>query len=291
MSDKKIAIVAIVIGAFINSTSPGMTKVGLFEIPPLTFAFLRFVIASLCILPFFIYKKGHKFSTIRDLVPLSLLATINIVFFAIGIKLTTANIGGTLYAAVPLLAGLILFIFFKKSLAKEKIVGIIIGFIGVLLIALLPLLERGNIFAGNLLGNMLIACGVIFWSLYMVYSKKLYKTYSPFITLSSIIFTTTIALIPFFLWELYSSPGWWNTVTISGISSVFYVGIFISVLAYLCVQYAIKHGGAVLAGTTFYITPVLGVIVNFLLLGEQLTPGFVVGSILALIGTYLVVRK
>ena len=56
-------------------------------------------------------------------------------------------------------------------------------------------------------------------------------------------------------------------------------------------QYAIKHGGSVLASTMFYVMPVFSFVINFWLLGELLTPGFIFGSLLALVGTYLVVRK
>jgi drug/metabolite transporter (DMT)-like permease len=85
--------------------------------------------------------------------------------------------------------------------------------------------------------------------------------------------------------------GWWESITIWGVISLFYMGAVITVFGYILHQYAIKHGGPVIASTMFYILPIFGFVINFLLLGELLTPGFIFGCSLAILGTYLVVRK
>lgn len=291
MSGRQVALLAILLVAVENSFVAAIVKKGLEEIPPLSFASLRFFIATLCILPIFFHKKGHKFSNMREITPISLLATVNIIFFVLGLKLTTANIGSIIYAAVPLLTGVILYFLFKERLSRNKVIGIIIGFVGVLLITALPLLEKGNPFAGNLLGNLFLTVAIISWSFYMVYSKKLHKKYSPFMVTANFIVVTSILLVPFFIWDTILHYGWWEHLTAWGIFSLIYMGIIVTIIGYMLIQYATKHGGTVFASTTFYVTPVLAFIVNFLLLGEELTPILIVGSVLALAGTFLVMRK
>ncbi len=134
-------------------------------------------------------------------------------------------------------------------------------------------------------------CAVISWSFYMVYSKRIQKKYSPFMVTSNFIFVTTAVLLPFFLWDLQQHFGWWNHVTGWGILAIFYMALVITILAYTLNQYAIKHGGSVFAATTFYLFPIFGFTTNFFLLGEHLTIGLIIGSILALLGTFLVMRK
>lgn len=291
MSDKKIAILAVFGAAILSSAAAAISKKGLEEIPPFSLTFFRLFVASICVLPFFLHLKRHKISKIRELVPVSLFATGNIVFFILGVYFTTANIASIIYAAVPLLAAVILYIFFKEKLSIRRQFGISIGFLGVVFISLLPLFYKNNPFSGNLFGNLLLTIAVISWSFYLVYSKKLQEKYSPFIITCSYIFLSTIILFPFFLWDLKSSFGWWQDLGWWGIFSIFYLAIMISIVSYMLNQYSVKHGGAVLTGTMFYIMPVFGFGINFVLLGELMTPGFIFGSMLALIGTYLVVRK
>lgn len=291
MNSNKLALIAVFVAAILGSATAGIAKKGLEEIPPYSYTFLRFAVASLFVLPFLLNNRGKQLLHVRALTPISLFATANVTFFIIGVNYTTANIGSVIYAAVPLLTALIIFIFFKKRLSLSKEVGIGIGFGGVLVITLLPLFEKGNPFAGDLLGNFFLTLAIIMWSFYLVFSKKLQERYSPFLITSYFILLSTIVLLPFFLWELFTQPGWWGQVTGWGIFSVFYVAVIITVLNYTLNQYAIKHGGAVLASTMFYISPVFSFVINFFLLGELLTPGFIFGSLLALLGTYLVVRK
>lgn len=291
MSDSKIAIIAVIVAGILGSAVAGIAKKGLIEIPPYSYTFLRFFVASLCILPFFVHQKGHKSAKMRELIPTSLFATVNVLFFIIGVSLTTANVGSVIYAAVPLLIAIILYFLFKERLSKRKELGIVVGFVGVLFITLLPLFEKGNPFAGNLLGNIFLTIAIIAWSFYMVFSRKLQEKYSPFLITCSFIFISTIATIPFFLWDIYTKFGWWDHVGFWGIFSILYMAVIITVINYMLNQYAIKHGGAVLASTMFYVVPVFSFGINFLLLGELMTPGFIFGSLLALLGTYLVVRK
>lgn len=291
MNSHTIAVVAVFVSAILGSATAGIAKKGLEEIPPYAYTFLRFFVASLVVLPFFLYIKGHKVSKMKELIPTSLLATANVVFFIVGVNLTTANVGVVIYAGVPILVAVILYVLFKKRLSKGKEVGILFGFIGVLLITFLPLLEKGNPFAGTLFGNFLLIIAIILWAFYTVFSKQLQEKYSPFLITCNFIFISTVATVPLLLWDVYTKFGWWEHVGFWGVFSIFYVAVIITIINYMLIQYSIKHGGAIIASTMFYLSPIFGFGINFLLLGELLTPWFIFGSFLALVGTYLVVRK
>lgn len=289
MSDKQKAIILILIGSVLGGATQAVIKIGLVNFPPLSFAFIRFIIAAVIISPFL-----FRTSFLRDfkkLVPFSLLATINIALFVLGIKTTTATIGTLLYAAVPLLTAFFLYAFFKERLNKKKGMGIVIGFIGVIFIALLPIIEKGTAFSGNLLGNMLIGVAVVSWSLYMAYSKKKLESFSPFVVTAVFILVTCIALFPLFLADLISHPNWWHGLTISSVMSVLYSGVISTVLAFLLNQYVIKYGGVILASMHYYLLPVFAYISAFFLLGEQLTLGLIIGGALTLLGVYITTKK
>lgn len=287
MNDRQKAFLAIFLGSLFTGAVAAVTKIGLVEIPPLSFAFGRFLLASLFLLPIFATKSSNIRKDLMALTPLSLFATVNIILFVIGIKTTTATIGQMLYAGVPLLTGLIAHYLNTEKLTKQKLLGISVGFVGVGIVVLLPFLEQGEVFSGDLRGNLLIATGVISWSFYMVFSKKAQARYSPFIITSVFILITTVTLAPLFLLELNTAYGWWNGITAAGLLAVAYVALVVTVGGYWLNQYIIKLGGSVFASMGFYLTPVFAFLSAYVLLEERLTPGFLFGGTLALLGIYL----
>jgi len=43
-----------------------------------------------------------------------------------------------------------------------------------------------------------------------------------------------------------------------------------------------------IASTTNYLSPIVAFLVAFILLGERLTPGFIIGAFFALLGVYTI---
>lgn len=291
MTDRQKAFLSILLYCLIGGAVAAVTKIGLREIPPLSFAFIRFLLASLCVAPFFLTRHKHLFRQIKLLIPISLLATGNIIFFILGIKTTTANISQLLYAGTPLLTSLIVYFFFKEKLNSVKIIGLFIGLLGVLIVVLLPVIHKGESFSGDLLGNLLIIIAVVCWSFYMVYSKKLLANFSPFFITNIFIFVTTIVLFPFFLVQIQTNFGWWENLSTVGITSLIYIVLFGTIGTYILNQYAIKHGGSVIASLAYYLVPIFSFLWAFVLLGERLNSGIIAGGAFSLLGIYLVSKK
>jgi len=289
MNDKQKAIIFTLLSAVLGGLTSTVTKIGLVGIPPLSFAFIRFLVAGIVILPFLRRKNFPE--DVKRLIPFSLLGTINIMVFILGVKITTATIGQLLYAGVPLLTAVFLFILFKERLTARKEVGIVIGFAGVMLVILLPLIENGTKFSGSLLGNVLIGVGVVSYSLYVAYSKNKLKSFSPFILTAAFIYVTCVALFPLFLTDFVSYPDWWRKITLSGVLALAYIAIISTIVTNILTQYAIKYGGSILASMQFYLLPIFAYIAAFLFLGEQLTSGLIVGGLLALLGVYITTKK
>jgi len=288
MSDRRKALISIVLVAVIGGATSPITKIGLSELPPFSFAFIRFLIASIIIFPFFIVRNNFK--NFIEQVPISLFASINITFFIVGLNLTTANSSQVLYAASPLLIALISHFLLKEKTDLKKYLGILVGFLGVFLIVILPLIEKSK-FSGNVLGNLLICIGVLSYSFYMIFSKRIQRKYTPFSITGSFIFTTLFFLSPLFLYDLKTNNALLSGITFSGWFSLFYIAFVATIITYILNQYAIKHGGSVFASMIFYITPLFGYLSAFILLGEKLTLGLIIGSVFAIGGVFLVTKK
>ena len=169
------SIFFIVLAALVSGGVGALAKISLREIPPLPFTLLRFLLATCTLLPFAIKKKEFHFKNLKKIVFVSLLATANVTLYIFGLERTTATISQMLYAGVPLIAGLFSFLLLKEKLYPRKLFGILLGFIGVLLIVFLPVMGQRAIWNGDLLGNVIILIAVCSFALYSVLSKRFEK--------------------------------------------------------------------------------------------------------------------
>lgn len=288
MSNKTKAILIIVIGSLLGGAVSSVTKIGLVQIPPFGFSFVRFFIASLCLLPWFLKSKTKFDKSFLSLMLVSILPVVNIAVFVLGIKTTTASIGQMLYAGSPILVGLISYFILKNKLSFKRWLFIFIGLIGVLEVVLLPLLQQNSLFAGDLKGNILISIGVILYSFFLVLSKQFQKKYSPIVITSVFFFLSAIVFLFLSILEIQTGNSWYLNLQASSIYSVLYVALFATVAGYVLGQYAIKYSTPTIASLGFYLQPIFAYLSAFVLLGEQLTAGLIAGTIIVFVSVGLI---
>lgn len=282
------AILFILAAAVLGGATSTFSKLALREIPPIPFTLLRFVLGALILLPFIIKNRGARPKNLKKIILVSLLSAVNIIFFIFGLQKTTATVAQMLHASVPLLAAIFSFFLLKEKFTGQKIGGVLIGFFGVLLIILLPALEKQLDFRGGLWGNTIIFIGATSFALYSVLSKQFQTEYSPLqITWFFVMTTlaTQIVLLPF---GAAPSTDWWRHLSATTIFALLYVGTISTGIFYLIYQYAIKHATPVAASMILYLQPVFAFLWASILLQEKITTGFIVGALLALSGVALV---
>lgn len=258
-------------------------KIALSEIPPFSFTFLRFLIASIFLIPF--SRKNLPAFRKKDgpIILLSLLASTNVVLFAFGIKHTTANISQMIYTAVPIVSALLSFYYLKERFGASKIIGIIIGFTGTILVVLLPLISRDNT-GSTIGGNLIITLAMLSISLYWVLSKKFQTQYLPLEITNYFIFTTTFLLLFLSISDLFREPAWWQGVSIKAYLSLVFVAIFSTAIYYLISQIIVKKATPVMASMVLYVQPFTTFIWAYYFLSEKLSAIFLVGVFLSLLG-------
>jgi drug/metabolite transporter (DMT)-like permease len=287
MSQKLLAVVAIFIAALFWSSAGAVTKILFLSFDQFPLAFLRFLIAGLVILPF-LYSRPipSKKILLTKFMPVMVFSILNIFFFYLGIAKTTANASTIIYTTTPLFVSVIARKIFQEKFPIYKVMGLIIGFLGVLIVILLPLLENKAIITGDLSGNLILLAGAFSWAWYTIGSQKLNSQYSSItvtgvsIITSCLVFGGISFITPHrnFITPLFNS---------NNLLLLFYLAIFVTVITFLSFQWAIKHSSASLASMTNYVQPIFGMIINWIFLGEKLTVGFIVGSILAVGGVIL----
>jgi len=285
------ALFVVILAAFLGGGTAVYVKIGLKDIPPFTYTFIRFSLALIFFIPLLVKTK---FKINKESIPVfavSLLSSINIILFSFGIRLTSASVGQLIYAAVPMLAAIISFYLLKEKITWKKLFGILIGLVGMCIIIVIPLLSKSTTIKGNLLGNLLIFIGAVSYTFYTVLSKKIQTKFSP-IYITAIFFITTMVISLFFaFFEISKMKNLSVLFTRSSLFSLFYISFFASTIAYLLHQYAIKFGSPLIASMGFYLNPITTVVWAFFILGEVINRQFIIGGLLALFGAWLVSSK
>ncbi len=286
-----LALFLIFINVIISGGNSPLIKIALREIPSFTFNLLRFVIAFLFFIPLLIGKKIKFGKSTIGVIFLSLLLTSNIVLFNFGIQKTTANIGQMIYAATPIITSILSYFLLNEKFRSKKILGIIIGFMGTLLIILLPLLEKGSSFKGDLIGNLLIFIAMIFTAVYFVFSKTFQKEYKPLDITFYFVLVTLISQLPLAAVEFSSHQNWWASISKETLFGLLWVGSIGTVGFYFLYQSIIKHSTPLIASMMLYLQPISTFVWAAILLKEGLNTVFIIGAILTFIGVWLTTRS
>ena len=284
---RSIALIAI-IGASLLWSTAGISKPLVRQFDPFTVAFIRFLIASLIILPFALKEKINKKIKYLPILPITLLSTVNIIFFYLGLTTSTANAATIIYNLTPLIVALTAFRLIKEQIAAKKIVGILIGFFGTMIIAVLPIFEGKSPVSGDIRGNLFFIAAACSWAIYTIGSRQVIAKhgYSP-LTVSSIsIFNSTLVfgLITIFTWK----SDYLSALTNPSMYLLFlHLGILVTVATYLLFQWGVKNSSASTASLSQYLQPIFAIIFNVIFLGEKLTFVFIIGGLLVFIGVII----
>lgn len=258
----------------------------LFDIPPFTLNFYRWLIAFLILFPFTYKKLYQNFNEIRDnIIPLSIMGFTSITIFNsvvyYSLNYTQVLNGVLMISTIP-----VLIIFFSSISTSEKvklpqILGLVISFIGVLII--ITKFEFNKLLNLNLnKGDMWILVAMISWAIYSVMIKEKKINLEPFILLQTLILIGLVFLVPFYIYEILTFK--YLAINIPVMLTVGYVVLFAGIGAYIFWIGAIKIIGPSRSGIFLHLMPVFSSLMAIFILGEKLANFHIYGASLILIG-------
>jgi len=213
---------------------------------------------------------------------LSFIGFLNSICYLYGLNITSASNTGVITATVPLF---ILIVSFFSGLEKPTvytILGIIVGFVGALMLGWQG--ENFTINTGDM--TILAACGLM--GAFTVYSKRIVSEYTPMVTAGWIFLFTFFYQLPFFIMKLpYQS---WVTVPMET-----WINFAISIVGPLYIAnafyyYSLKTIGAARVGVFTYLIPVFTLFFAYLLRHEAITFQKIVGLTVIIAGI-VITRK
>ena len=262
-------------------------KVTVAVIPPMTLAFLRFLIASIILL--FLLKRIEPDTRLArvDMPLMALTGLLGVTAFNnfqnIGIKMTTASSASLIIAAIPMFTVVGEQLVFKTRLSLMKIISVILSVGGVYCIVAFSQQESSDGF----LGNLFMVGAAVAWVVYTLITRPLSMRYSQLAVVTHQIIFGTLAMIPFTFFESLE----WQSVDYFTILHLIYLGVFCSALANYLYVYAMGVLGV--SSVSFFINliPVISVIGGFTILQEPVSKPQILGGAIVLFSVYIATRN
>ena len=257
-------------------------------IPPVGFAFWRWAIAFLILLPFTWYHakrdwpaaiKGWKILVLLSVVGISAFNTL----LYTAVHTTTAINGALIQTSMPALIILISLIVYQERVTVRQSIGVILCIIGASLVVL-----HGQI--DSLLnlsftpGDILMLFAVFLYALYSALLPKRPKIH-PMSFLTYTFGIGVLGLLPIYLWEVIHYGAFAFTPNV--VISILYVALFPSIVAFFCWNRGIELIGANRGGLFINLIPVFASIMAIVWLGESLQAFHILGMFLICSGMVL----
>ena len=265
----------------------------LFEVPPLTLNFLRWVMVWFMLIPFTIKEilanKAYikkNFLVIGFMGILSISTFNSVVYFAL--NFTQVINAVLMLAAIPVMIIILSSIMKIEKTNLFQISGLILSIIGVGTIisnADIQKIISLNFNKGDL---WMIVC-VFSWSLYSTLLKKNKFQLSQFALIQIMVTVGLIFLVPQFLYE--QSIGLDIKINKASILILLYVVIFPAIAAYYCWQKAIEIIGPNRSAMFIQLMPLFSAILAIIIFKEKFQLYHFVGATFIISGIYLSNRK
>lgn len=265
-------------------------KIAVSEVSPTTLLWLRFGIGITCLAMLLVFEKRSFLLKGKDLRDFALLGFIGIFLHnyiqSSGLKTVPAGVSVLIMASTPIAIVILGRFFLSEKISFLQLIGMVIAASGVVIV-----LSRGEI---NVLrsigidnsGELLVIGSVFTWAVFSVASKGKLRDHPPdlamfFAMTAGWVYTS----VPFVLSGGYREIA---LISLHGWSSILFLGVFCSALGYFFWYDALSCLPASRVGIFLYLSPLAGVSVANIFLGEPLTVTVFLGGILILSGVTLV---
>ena len=265
----------------------------LYEVPPLTLNFFRWLIVWIILIPFTLKDILKNIGVIKkNFYPILLMSITSIsVFNSVvyySLNFTQVLNGALMISTIPVLIVFISFIFKTEKINFSQILGLILSVTGVLTI--ITRLDFTKLIHLDLnKGDLWLLVAMLSWAIYstMLMTHKIRLNYLSFI--SAIVSIGLIFLFPQFLFEINNHQMIRFNAPVILITS--YVVLFAGLGSYILWNKAVVIVGPNKAGIFLHLMPVFSSFMAIFLLNEKLMNFHIIGAIIIIIGIYLSSKK
>lgn len=262
-------------------------RVLMLEWPPLTVALLRVLLAAIALWCFLIFA-GKKLAFGNGLIGALLIMGIlnNVIPFSL-ILIGQREIGSGLAAVVNAMTPIWTLIIANalttdEKFSKNKIIGIVLGFVGVSVLI-------GNDFLGGLSASawaqIAVLGATISYGFAGVFGKR-FKNNDPILISTGQLTASTMVMIP--LVFLIEDPFSISPPDVNMVVSLIGLSVICTAFAYVLFFKILASAGATNVSLVTFLVPVSAIILGIIFLGETLSKTNIIGMILILSGLIII---
>ena len=246
-------------------------------------AAMRVAIAALTLLPW-LFLRGQAGALKRHWKAIALAGLINptipFVVYAFALQSLTTGLAAILNATTPLFGALIAWLWLRERLSRARVLGLLIGFAGVVALAWDKLGGSGDTGTGLavlvcLLAPLMYGVGACFTQRYLRQVPSL-----P-VAAGSLLSSTALLALP----AAWSWPATWPGA--HAWTSVVAVGVLCTGFAYVIFFRLIDQIGSARTLTVTFLIPVFAILAGVIWLDESITARMVICGLVILAGTTL----
>jgi drug/metabolite transporter (DMT)-like permease len=254
----------------------------------LSFRYLAaFLVMSLLIV-LKVVKVNYKNKPMGGLLVLALVEPVIYFFFeTYGLQHTASSVGGLMIALIPIAVTILAAHFLKEIPSIKQIGCIILSVAGVVLIVIM---DSSNSSGSSVLGVFLLLGAVLSAAFFSIISRKISKDFTPieityFMMVLGAFCFNVIAIIDLIMNKsivTFFEPLKSSTF----ITSVLYLGILSSIVAYFLINYSLSKIEASKTSVFSNISTIVSIVAGVIFFKESFHVYHLIGSILILVGVW-----
>lgn len=253
------------------------------QIPPVTFAFLRFGLAAVTLLAVLRWREGRLGLPRRDVVPILGLGALGFgvyqILWATALQEIPAGDSALLIATTPVITALLAVVSGADILTRTKLLGSLVSFAGV---AVIVSAGHGITLGAALVGDALTLVAAVCWSIYTAFGAPILRRHSPLRTTAWAMVGGSLVLLV---------PGAWQAVGVgwAGVTADAWAGLLFSAfipagIANVVVFSAIRLLGPTRITAYQFLVPFMAVLMGAAFLAEPVRVDQLLGGLIIVLG-------
>ena len=264
-------------------------KIGVTDVPPVTFAAARLAVAALVLVPIVAVRREWRSLSRSDLWPIAasgvLLLSVNYVLVFWGARFLPSSLTAVLQTMSPVF-GLVLGVWLRtERFSLGRTLGIVTSIAGVVIITR----AQFQLGAGAGAGSLAIMLGALCAAVAYVIVKAQPLRLAPLVLVT----WQTLCALPPLLIAAYLVEG--NPLAVDwtarSLIALGYLGVVSSVLAFWLNYWLLRRVDATVVLASALVQPLIAALLGGLLLGERLGPAAVAGGVCVLTGAGLILKR
>lgn len=289
--EKILPYLAAITGSMIFGLSFLFTKRALGITSPISIVAFRFSIAFIVmsvLIIFKVIKVNYKNKPLGLIALLSLFEpVIYFIFETYGLQRTASSLGGLMISLIPIAVTILGIYFLNEKPTMKQTIFIIASVIGV---AIIGMMNSSGDTGSSLFGMLLMLGAVMSAAFFSIISRKISKQFNAFeityfMMISGAVSFNGLSIIMHLVNKDISS--YFKPLTsLTFLTSVIYLGIVSSIIAYFLLNYSLAKLQASKATVFANISTIVSILAGVIFLNESFHLYHLVGSALILIGVW-----